>query len=109
GPEIERHTGPTPAVELHPERDERFGGGLRVHTRVLAVARYFGAGDPSGRVLRTHDLGLAVVHERLRGEQRIDLSIAHVFRAERNRGLNREERQELHEVVLDHVAKRTRA
>ncbi len=101
GTQVERHTGPAPAVELHPQRDERLGRRSRRHPLLLAVRRHLGPGHPAATILRPHDV---LIPERLNRQQRIHLAVADTLGRECNRRLHRDQGQQLHQVVLDHVA-----
>ena len=110
GPQVERHTRPSPAVQLQPQRHERFRPRLRRHARLRAIGGHLRAGHPALAVLRADDRRRFVASDnRLHREQRIHLAIADARRGELRRRLHRDERQQLHQVVLDHVAQRARS
>ncbi|MNS69936.1 hypothetical protein D3C72_1032670 [compost metagenome] len=103
----ERHAGPAPVVDV--EREGRVGLHRRArrHARLLAVAGNGLAADLAGAVLPAH--GQVRHLRRLEAPHRaqhLDLLVAHRRRAPGGRRLDRHQRHQLHQVVLDHVAKR---
>ena len=105
GAQVERHVLPAPIVD-HEARD-RVGGRARVRcdVRLLAVPRDRVAVERPRTVLSPHQV---IVH--LGGRdgtdraQHLHFFIAHGIGAESDRRLHRHEREQLQEVVLEHVA-----
>jgi hypothetical protein len=102
GPDVERSVGPPPVVDRQLRRDERLRQRVGVDAFLLAVAGHRVALDEARPVLAAHH-----ALDR-RGAKRLRLLVAHGVGVEVDRRLHRGQRNELQEVVLEDVARRTR-
>ena len=100
GAQVERRAGPAPVRDMHPQRDEALGAARRV-LHVLEVARAAAV----RAVLAAHGVRQL---QRVERADHLQLLVAHRVRLEMRRRLHRGQAQELHHVVLHHVAHRAR-
>ena len=92
-PQVERHAGPAPVVDLAAERDERLGLGVRPHAGLVEIPDVL----PTDHLRRL---------DRAQRAEDLVLLLADRSRCELGRRFHRHERQHLEEVVDDHVAVR---
>ncbi len=106
-PEVEGHAGPAPVVEAQPEGHVSLRCGLCPDAGFAPVPRHLTTLHPSGPVLRPHRVGvLPLERHRLHGLQRIHFSIAYRSCTELHGRLHGHQREQLHQVILNHVAQR---
>ena len=108
GAQVERHAGPAPGVDVHPDRGERLGLGIGRDALFLQVAEDLLAALPAAGELPAGGVGGQVLGEPDGGEDLFLLG-AQVIRVEGDRLLHRGQRQQLQQVVLDDVAGRAHA
>ena len=107
GPQVERHAGPAPVVDLEPSGDEGLRFGLFVHLGLRAVGRHGIPGHPPCPVLAPHDVSVDVRLRRRRDRpEDLQLLVAEGVRGECRRRLHRDEAHQLEQVVLEDVAGR---
>src|SRR5580700_6588287 len=109
GAQIKWHAIPTPIIDAEFHRDVSFGAGIGLHAGFLAIAGNGFAVDGAGAVLAAD----YVTPNRFGskgadGLQDFDLLVANGGGFESGRRLERDERGELQNVALDHVAQRAR-
>ena len=108
GAQVERHTGPAPGVDVHPDRRVGLRGGIGRDALFLQVALHFLAALPAAGELPAGRMRGQVLGELDRGQDLFLLG-AQVVRVEGNGFLHGRQRQELEQVVLDDVAGRAHA
>ena len=105
--QVERHVGPAPVVD--PELHRRVGLGVRVgpHVGLFAVARHRLAGDRARVVLSARRVQRHAGRlDRPDRAQHLELLVADRVGVGRDGRLHRDQREQVHHVVLDHVAQR---
>src|SRR4029453_7481209 len=109
GAQIEGHPRPAPVVHSEPERRVRLGLRVRRDAFLLAIARNLLAADEPRAVLTAErDLVDLARVDRPDGAHHLALLVVHRAGVEGDRGLERDEAQELEQVILHHVAERAR-
>ena len=108
GAQVERHPGPAPGVDVHPDRGERLGLGVGRDALLLQVAQDLLAALPAAGELPAGGVGGQVLGEPDGGEDLFLLG-AQVIGVEGDGLLHRGQGQQLQQVVLDHVAGRAHA
>ena len=108
GPQEERHAGPPPGVQLQPHGDVGLGRRVGRDALLLKVAGDLLALDRAGRVLGPHDVAIDVLGLPVRAVLCSTLTFSlRTASAERSTGGSiATRREQLHHVVLDHVADR---
>src|SRR4051812_27423042 len=102
---VERHARPAPVVEPHRHGCEGFGHGVGRNVLLLSVAGDGLAADGARAVLPAHALlSNALGRELASGVHCLNLLVAHVLGRERGGRLHRDDRENLKDVVLNHVA-----
>ena len=105
GPQVERHPGPAPGVDVHPDRGIRLGGGIGRDALFLQVALHLLPALPAAGELPARRMRGQILRQLHRGEDLFLLG-AQVIGVEGDRLLHRRQRQQLQQVVLDHVPRR---
>src|SRR5688572_22042359 len=104
GSQVERHTMPAPVV------NEKFYGckglriGFRIHTLLLAIARYFLTFHPTPRILTTHYALLNFIWcEPAHRMEDIYLPVADLIGPEADRRFHRHQAKQLKDMILNHI------
>ncbi len=104
GAQVKGHPRPAPGLHEGFEADEGRGDRLGIDARLFVIAGHLVPVDGPGLVLAEHHvLGLDGGHR----SEHLDLLVADGIGPEVDRRLHRHQREELDEVVLDHVAQRS--
>ena len=104
GPQIERHARPPPVVDRDAERRICLRRRFRADAFLLPIARRWQPPRQTRGILPAGDVTPGVKGQRLDRAKEFHLFIADRLRVERDRRLHRGEREELHRMILDHVA-----
>ena len=105
GTQIKRHAFPSPVVDLDLHRDKGFDDAVGVDAFFLAIAFHVFAGVCVGGVLAAdRAAGDLFGREWLNRAEHLDLFIADRVGVQADGRLHRGQGQELHEVILNHVA-----
>ena len=105
--QVERDVLPAPIVEVQPQCCERLGLRVGRHAGFLAVAGYPCAGDVAGAILSAHGaLRDRVGMNRTDRMEHVHFLVADLVGVEGDHRLHRDEAEQLHQMILHHVAER---
>src|ERR1700761_8130841 len=103
GAQVERNSGPAPSVDLELESDVSLDWRCRGYVGLLPISRDGMSFNHALAVLAAHS---AIDRHRRDRVQNISLAVAHGVRIQAGRRLHRGHRQELEQMIWDHVAER---